>query len=442
MKARASWWWNPPTSAKSRGARVIAEIPGYGAATDVHHLTQPHPEGDAALVTMQAACAMAGVAPEQIDYINSHGTGTPLNDIAEGNAIQRWAGDAVSSIKVSSTKSAIGHLLGGAGAVESVICLIALEHQFLPASLNVREADPVCTFDLVREPRDAEVRRVLTNSFGFGGANATLDLRQGGTRMNLAITGTGAVSAAGWGVEAMMDALARGKRIAPSLLERPLRRNHRHHAGAARSDGWSHHSQVRPTAPDQPDLQIRRGRRDRSAWRSPPRSKSAPGLRVGVIFTLTNGCVNYSNRFFGEVLADPALASPILFPETVFNAPSSHLSAMIGSTSPNDTLIGDGTGFLTGIDLAAEWIERGDVDGCLVVAAEEIDWLSAEGTVPLLAALTSHPKARPRSIWKRRMARSMILHLPDPVPYNSRDRRRPPAKSAKCWVRPTTATLC
>ena len=161
-------------AAKSRGARVISEITGYGAATDVHHLTQPHPDGDAALITMQAACTIAGVSPGQIDYINSHGTGTPLNDVAEGNAIRRWAGDAVSSIQVSSTKSAIGHLLGGAGAVESVICLMALEGQWLPASLNVREADPVCVFDLIREPREAHVQRTLTNSFGFGGANATL----------------------------------------------------------------------------------------------------------------------------------------------------------------------------------------------------------------------------------------------------------------------------
>lgn len=161
-------------AAKSRGARVIAEILGYGAATDVHHLTQPHPLGDAALATMQAACAMAGVEPERIDYLNSHGTGTPLNDIAEGNAIQRWAGDAVGKIKVSSTKSAIGHLLGGAGSVEAVISLMALEGQWLPASLHVRESDPVCTFDLVRAPREATVERVLTNSFGFGGANATL----------------------------------------------------------------------------------------------------------------------------------------------------------------------------------------------------------------------------------------------------------------------------
>jgi 3-oxoacyl-[acyl-carrier-protein] synthase II len=161
-------------SAKARGARIVAEILGYGAATDGHHLTQPHPLGDAALATMQAACQMASLAPEQIDYINSHGTGTPLNDIAEGNAIQRWAGDAVGKIQVSSTKSAIGHLLGGAGAVESVISLIAMEGQWLPASLGVREADAVCTFDLVRTPREASVKRVLTNSFGFGGANATL----------------------------------------------------------------------------------------------------------------------------------------------------------------------------------------------------------------------------------------------------------------------------
>jgi 3-oxoacyl-[acyl-carrier-protein] synthase II len=162
------------SSARARGARVIAEILGYGAATDIHHLTQPHPQGDAALTTMQAACTMAGVVAEQIDYLNSHGTGTPLNDVAEGQAIQRWAGDRVGSIQVSSTKSATGHLLGGAGAVEAVISLLALEGQFLPASLNVREPDPVCTFDLVTTPRDADLRRVLTNSFGFGGANATL----------------------------------------------------------------------------------------------------------------------------------------------------------------------------------------------------------------------------------------------------------------------------
>lgn len=165
-------------SARARGVEPVAQVLSYAAATDTHHLTQPHPEGDAALRTMTAATRAAGLQPVEIDYINSHGTGTPLNDVAEGRAIQRWAGEATSGIRVSSTKSAIGHLLGGAGAVESVICLLALEGQWLPASLNVREADPVVTFDLIREPREARLDTALTNSFGFGGANATLIFRR------------------------------------------------------------------------------------------------------------------------------------------------------------------------------------------------------------------------------------------------------------------------
>lgn len=161
-------------SARARGAEVLGRILSYAAATDIHHLTQPHPEGDAALATMLKATRAAGLEPEQVDYVNSHGTGTPLNDVAEARAISRWAGAAAPKIRVSSTKSSIGHLLGGAGSVESVICLLALRDQFLPASLNVREVDPVVAFDLVQQPRDAVVNTVLTNSFGFGGANATL----------------------------------------------------------------------------------------------------------------------------------------------------------------------------------------------------------------------------------------------------------------------------
>lgn len=161
-------------AATARRSNIFARLLSYAAATDIHHLTQPHPEGDAALTTMEKATRAAGLHPEQIDYINSHGTGTPLNDVAEARAILRWAGESVSKIKVSSTKSAIGHLLGGAGSVESVICLLALRDQFLPASLHVREIDPVVEFDLVQQPRETTVTTVLTNSFGFGGANATL----------------------------------------------------------------------------------------------------------------------------------------------------------------------------------------------------------------------------------------------------------------------------
>ena len=159
-----------------RGGNAIARVDGYATATDLHHLTQPDPEGKAAIKTMSEACRHAGLSPERIDYINSHGTGTPHNDVAEAMAIAAWAGEAVSQIAVSSTKSAMGHLLGGAGAVEAGICILALKGQFLPASLNVREQDSAVRFDLVQRSRPAKVTHVLTNSFGFGGTNATLAL--------------------------------------------------------------------------------------------------------------------------------------------------------------------------------------------------------------------------------------------------------------------------
>jgi 3-oxoacyl-[acyl-carrier-protein] synthase II len=164
--------------AQARGATILAEVVGYGSSTDLHHLTQPQPQGDAALRSMTMACAEAGVIPREVQYINSHGTGTPLNDVAEGHAIQRWAGEWTPHVMVSSTKASIGHLLGGAGAVEAVICLLALNEGFVPPTTTIRTLDPVCTFDMVREPRQADLDCVLTNSFGFGGANATLVMRK------------------------------------------------------------------------------------------------------------------------------------------------------------------------------------------------------------------------------------------------------------------------
>lgn len=163
---------------EARQSAALGNVSGYATATDLHHLTQPDPAGKAAIRTMTTACAQAGVSPAQIGYINSHGTGTPFNDVAEASAIAAWAGEAVSKIPVSSTKSAMGHLLGGAGAVEAVICLMALQGQWLPASLNVREIDPAVHFDLVRQFRRASLDYALTNSFGFGGTNATLVLQR------------------------------------------------------------------------------------------------------------------------------------------------------------------------------------------------------------------------------------------------------------------------
>jgi 3-oxoacyl-[acyl-carrier-protein] synthase II len=165
-------------SAERRRAPVLGEIVGYGAVTDSHHLTQPHPDGDAAVGSMTEACRVARLDPAQIGYVNAHGTGTPLNDAAEAAAINRWAGDHARQLPVSSTKASIGHLLGAAGAVEVVICLMALQGQWLPPTSTLRTPDPACRFPVVHQPTDRRLDYALTNSFGFGGANASLILRR------------------------------------------------------------------------------------------------------------------------------------------------------------------------------------------------------------------------------------------------------------------------
>jgi 3-oxoacyl-[acyl-carrier-protein] synthase II len=165
-------------SAKKRGAEILGEITGYGAATDIHHLTQPHPDGDAALAAMNAACAAASVLPEQIDYVNAHGTATIQNDATEAVAINRWAGAQAGNLPVSSTKAVTGHTLGAAGAIEAIVCLMALRGQWLPPEIGLNTVDPACRFPIVREPADKKIELALSNSFGFGGANAALLFRR------------------------------------------------------------------------------------------------------------------------------------------------------------------------------------------------------------------------------------------------------------------------
>jgi len=165
-------------SARRRGAEILGEVIGYGTSIDQHHLTQPHPQGSTTLTVMKQACANARVTPEEIDYINAHGTGTVLNDSSEACAISEWAGPRAATLPVSSTKASIGHLLGGAGAVEAVVSLMTLREQWLPPEIEFETPDPACKFPIVQKPQDARVNVVLSNSFGFGGVNASLIFRR------------------------------------------------------------------------------------------------------------------------------------------------------------------------------------------------------------------------------------------------------------------------
>ena len=161
--------------AKARGAHIYAEVLGYGMSADGYHITLPRPGGGGAARAIERALADAATEPEAIDYINAHGTSTKANDVTETLAIKTVFGDAAYRVPVSSTKSMTGHLLGGAGAIESVVCILAMRDGVAPPTINYDTPDPECDLDYVpNEPRDVDIKLTLTNSFGFGGHNAAL----------------------------------------------------------------------------------------------------------------------------------------------------------------------------------------------------------------------------------------------------------------------------
>jgi len=165
--------------AKARGARIYAEIIGYGMSGDAHHMTAPEPEGAGAVNAMQAALRDAQIRPDEIDYINAHGTSTPLNDKGETAAIKKVLGDHARTVRVSSTKSMTGHMLGAAGAVEAVISTLAIVNAWVPPTINYREPDPDCDLNYVpNKGQQLSVKVAMSNSFGFGGHNAVLIIKQ------------------------------------------------------------------------------------------------------------------------------------------------------------------------------------------------------------------------------------------------------------------------
>ena len=166
--------------AKARGAKIYAEVAGYGLSGDAHHITAPAPDGDGGYRSMKAALKRAELNPEEIDYVNAHGTSTPLGDEIEVAAVKRLFGEAAYQISMSSTKSAIGHLLGAAGSVEAIFSILAMNHNMAPATLNLDDPSDGLDIDLVpHTPKERPIRAALSNSFGFGGTNASLVLTSG-----------------------------------------------------------------------------------------------------------------------------------------------------------------------------------------------------------------------------------------------------------------------
>ena len=165
--------------AKTRGAKIYGEIVGYGATSDAHHITAPHPDGRGAKACMKMAINEAGIDSNKVDYINAHGTSTPYNDKTETLAIKDVFGDHAHQLKISSTKSMTGHLLGASGALETLACLTAISEQAVPPTINYKEADPDCDLDYVpNQSQNHKIDYAISNSFGFGGTNACLAFKK------------------------------------------------------------------------------------------------------------------------------------------------------------------------------------------------------------------------------------------------------------------------
>jgi 3-oxoacyl-[acyl-carrier-protein] synthase II len=325
--------------ARQLGAPILAEVMGYGLSADGYHPTAPHPEGLGASRAIRAALAAAGVGVDEVSYVNSHGTGTAKNDPAESRATRRGLAAAADHVAVSSTKSMIGHLLGGAGAVENIVTVRALEEQIAPPTANFTEADPECDLDYVPNvARPLPMEVAISNNFAFGGANTTVVLARGGREQappppaldRVVITGMATLTSAGCDPGALWDAYVE-QRVC-----------------VAEEDGaWIGRVALDP-APHLSKKEMRR--MDRLGVFSVVASRLAltdadmalddsNRERVGVIIGTGVGPMESMETFARGVIEDGAAgANPALFPNTVYNAAGGQVAMLVGPIGPASTV--------------------------------------------------------------------------------------------------------
>ncbi len=353
---------------------MLAEVAGYGLSADGYHPTAPHPEGEGAARAIRAALAAAGVSPEQVGYINGHGTGTAKNDAAETNAIRLALGAAADRASVSSTKSMIGHLLGAAGAVEAIVTTRALVEQLAPPTANYEATDPECDLDYVpNAARPVSTDVALSTNFAFGGANACLVLARPRALTTplprpeldrVVVTGLATLTSAGCDVDEVYQAVATSR---PSIQVEdgvPL--------GRVRLDA-------------SPFLAARDQRRmdrlgifavvaSQLALRDAGVEVSAKNRhRVGVVFGTGLGPMETMERFVGPLLHEgPSAANPAIFPNTVYNAAAGHVAVHFGTVGPTSTVTALHAAGASAICYGRDLVADGRADALLCVAADTL----------------------------------------------------------------------
>ena len=360
--------------AQQAGVPVLAEVAGYGLSADGYHPTAPHPEGKGAARAIRSALEAAGVAPEQVRYVNSHGTGTPKNDPAETAATKLGLGEASKHVAVSSTKSMIGHLLGAAGAAEGIVTVKAVEEQIAPPTANFTEPDPECDLDYVpNEARPMALDYAISNNFAFGGANACIVLARNGARATppprpdydrVVITGLATLTSAGNDPATVWERLAAGETT--TQVENGVR------LGRVNYD---------PT----PFLSRRDTRRmDRLGIFSICATRLAladAGLelsddnreRIGVIFGTGVGPMesmeNFSRPLFEE---GPRAANPAIFPNTVYNAAGGQVAINVGAIGPASTVTAGHAAGASALCYAYDLVACGRAEAMVALAGDTL----------------------------------------------------------------------
>ncbi|WP_370067221.1 beta-ketoacyl synthase N-terminal-like domain-containing protein [Streptacidiphilus sp. MAP5-3] len=378
-------------AAERTGAPVVAEVLGYGLTADGHHPTAPHPEGEGAARAIRAALATSGLTPDDVRYVNGHGTGTEKNDSAESNAVRAALGEAAAvKTSLSSTKSMIGHLLGAAGAVEGIVTVLALRDQVAPPTANFGGVDPQCGLDPVPGTgRPMVLDTALSNNFGFAGANATIAFaRPGGPSApapavgpdEVVVTGFGVITSAGEGGEALWEAYASGRR--QGAFEDGLRvarvEFDRSAAGTARE----------------------RRRMDKVSQLAVAASRAALGAAAvdgdaaavaatGVVLGTGIGPMESGERFTVPVLAEGAQeANPAVFTNTVFNGAAGHVAMGLGTKGPTSTLTSGHAAGAAALGVAYDMLRAGRAECLLVPAVEAFSpaTLDAYRSIPLFGS--------------------------------------------------------
>ncbi|WP_331738858.1 beta-ketoacyl-[acyl-carrier-protein] synthase family protein (plasmid) [Streptomyces sp. NBC_00727] len=395
--------------ARAAGAPILAEVLGYGLSADGYHATAPHPKGEGAARAIRSALEAAGITPEDVGYINGHGTGTPKNDTAESNAVRAALGEAAESTALSSSKSMVGHLLGAAGAVEAIVTVQALVDQVAPPTANFTELDPKCGLDAVPDPGRAHTMDVaLSNNFAFAGANACVAFARPGSSFTPAdapppekvvVTGFAAITSAGDGADAVWEAWREGRVLGTD--EDGLR--------VARAD---YDPQKYISARD-------RRRMDPLGQLAVASCRGAlehAGLtaddRVGVVLGTGLGPMRSIEEFLLPVLAGcPAHGSPAVFPNTVFNAAAGQVAMNVGAKGPTSTVTTGHAAGASALTVAHDLLLQHRADAVLCPAVEDLspgvleayrqlplfdspDYTLAEAGIALVLERESTAKAR------------------------------------------------